>query len=510
MSNKIQDLIIVFLLGIIVAIRIPILLQELPPFQFCDESIFFGEVVRLYNGKEWVTHEFRAGGFNIYPILILSKILGNFNQPSSIDILLIGRYVYLVLFACVAGYGFYKLGEDISGKTVGVITLLLYAISPYVYSISRYWYPDHYITAAIVWLLHFAIKYNRSDNNNTKALILCGILLGVSISIKYTSLFMALPIGYLIINKMFKLLPSESMAKIGICFIKYFVLPFAITLLLLNFSILFDFDGFLNGFKFNINNYGPRDFTRIDGVVFYLVTIFVLPLGFLGSLLFVLGIIKSQPKFSVISISSGLAIISFLLVMGTVNIVINRNSAIILPFVLPLMAVGLTWLLFNQSYKNTTIKYAAKLTVFFVIFGNFYALISSVKQDFDQDSRILARNWIVDHISKNSTIGTNEFCSGESPAPSGSYFILNDPGFEKQLDYYVINSYWPSRVDGFFKSKGLVQQYSQKYIHFYNFNDRSIYKAQISNAYTYPHVDGYRLLQSFNTNGPNVLIYKKE
>jgi len=256
------------LLVILSVMRIPILFQELPPFQFCDESIYFDEVVRLHFKNEWLTHEFRSGGFNIYPILLLTKIVDFFHHLSNLDILVIGKFFYLVMFGTVAGYGFYKVGKDIGGSKVGIVTLILYMISPYVYSVSRYWYPDHYIAAAVVWMLHFAIKYDRSDKNERVSLIACSTLLGVCISIKYTSLLLALPIILFVIKKIFKRFQLALLFKEGIFLTQYFVFPLVITVFLLNFSVFYDFQGFLNGFKFNVNNYGPRDFWHLDGILF--------------------------------------------------------------------------------------------------------------------------------------------------------------------------------------------------------------------------------------------------
>ena len=63
-----QNKFILIAIIVVFLIRPPGLLQELPPYQFCDEDFFWGEVSRVIGANSYLAKEFRAGGANIYPM----------------------------------------------------------------------------------------------------------------------------------------------------------------------------------------------------------------------------------------------------------------------------------------------------------------------------------------------------------------------------------------------------------------------------------------------------------
>ena len=74
-------------------LRLPGLFQELPPYQFCDEEFFWGEVNRMIRSNSYFAQEFRAGGANIYPMFYLTKFINMFlpDLLRSTGVLIIGR-----------------------------------------------------------------------------------------------------------------------------------------------------------------------------------------------------------------------------------------------------------------------------------------------------------------------------------------------------------------------------------------------------------------------------------
>ena len=66
---------IIFLLAVL--LRLPFLFTELPPYQFCDETIYFNQLIRLIEHKDasYDFYEFRAGGFNFLPMLPISYLV---------------------------------------------------------------------------------------------------------------------------------------------------------------------------------------------------------------------------------------------------------------------------------------------------------------------------------------------------------------------------------------------------------------------------------------------------
>ena len=60
--------------------RLPLIWNNLPPYQFCDETIYFEEVMRMILTGDVLPNEYRAGGFNLYPAFYLLKILNFFQK----------------------------------------------------------------------------------------------------------------------------------------------------------------------------------------------------------------------------------------------------------------------------------------------------------------------------------------------------------------------------------------------------------------------------------------------
>jgi len=82
--NSITNIIfkpITFLILIFIISRCFSFFQEMPPFTFCDESIYLDATVKMLKTSSLYVDEFKSGGFNILPITIISKIF-YFNEKN--------------------------------------------------------------------------------------------------------------------------------------------------------------------------------------------------------------------------------------------------------------------------------------------------------------------------------------------------------------------------------------------------------------------------------------------
>ena len=97
-----------------------------------------------------------------------------------------------------------------------------------------------------------------------------------------------------------------------------------------------------------------------------------------------------------------------------------------------------------------------------------YSFTLTVIDDFKTDSRIVAESWIQENIVFNSstTFGTNEGCSGDSPATKTGETIY-DPNFDLGLDYYILNDYWSSKITNNNSRQNIFTVRNHKNDHFY-------------------------------------------
>ena len=146
---KAKYLIFIFFIGNIF-IRVPSITQKLPPYFFCDEELFSEETFRMLQENSYLQEMFKAGPVNIYPPLIIYKIYITFtNQaPSFNELLILGRIILPILASCLTILFLDKLSHLLFGKEnlrPKVVIFSLFTFSPYIFSQSRMWYPDHYL-----------------------------------------------------------------------------------------------------------------------------------------------------------------------------------------------------------------------------------------------------------------------------------------------------------------------------------------------------------------------------
>jgi len=498
-----------FLLMVLtVLIRIPAIFQELPPFQFCDEAIFYAEVLRLINHGGGLIHEFRSGGFNIIPIFLFAKIALYISPLSQLDILIVGRFFYLCVLGCLTTYLIYKISQEIFPEPrIGLMAAFFYVISPFTYSVSRFWYPDHYIAFFSALFVLFFLKAYKTDFTNKKLLIAIALSLSLLVSTKYTGLLFTLLSCFL----MFYTHIEYDRKKFIKLFFFYFLIPLILLTVALNYSALTRRSDFMEAFSFNIDHYGKRSIYNASGIIYYLWVTYTLTLGIVAVPVYLLGYKELYKKSKAICAFFVLFTCSYLIAIGTVQMVINRNVAILIPFILPIAAAGFV-ALWRRLSSSKILNSGLSLYLTLLILINVLITGYDLMHDFHTDSRVLARAWISKNIPAHTAIGINDGCSGESPANPEQFNLILDPQLEQKLNFYVINSYWNnSLIDPSFKT-GLLDQLDQKYLHFYNFNDRDLLGSNFWRGNLSPTDQpppGYEVIQKFSSNGPDIYILKR-
>jgi hypothetical protein len=486
MSRQFSYVMILFGAIIFLLPRLISLISDLPPYLFCDESIFLN-AVNSFNLPSFYVNEFRAGGVNIFPILIIKHL---FSIESVTALIITARIFYLILLGSFTCYFIYKISRVLGfDKLLSFLSVLIFLLSPVVLSVSRIWYPDNYIYLFSSGFLYYLLM--SKIFLKIRYFIFFGIFFGLAVSTKYTAIFLFFPIVFL-----FSLDKKIITYLIISCIVSF------TTFLLINYSIFLNFDKFYLDFIHNVNNYGAHQWLDFSGPLLYLassIVIFATPF-FLP--IYLIGLFKSNLIFDFrMKLIFLLFPIIYIYYFGTASLVIVRNISILIPFLIPVFTLGI-YCIINYGKRN--------LTIFLIFLAPAFYYASIVFSNNAPDSRLIAQTWIIENIDKSSTFAANEFCSGSSPAEVAGYSTAGDSGFTSSSDYVLISSYWNSPLSSFYWTRGVLQYIDPGYIHFYNMNNRSLLKFSndvLKTGFTY---EGYSLIKIFEGSGPTLFLFRKE
>ena len=481
-----------------VTLRIPSLQQELPPYLFCDENLYAGEAFSLLSGGSIVADVFRAGGINVYPPILFSNFLSliGLDNSSYSTFVLEARLLMIILNAATVYVLLAITSLLTDSKLVQRFTIVGFVFSPYVLSLSRQWYPDHFIVFFVsVFLYYFLI--NSSDTLNKTNYLKLNISFALLLSTKYTTLIF-LPLVWLVVYR--HLLSKDSRKSI----LKANLVG-VLTFLIVNFSIVFHPRKFITDFLFNLQNYGQSEGIHFRGITYNFAVLLFLVFGVPGCILILTGArlaLKSNLS-SPIRLFT-LVCVLYLISMGQALIVLNRNLMIFVPLILIFLGLGSSKFWQMGKRKFGAAKIFVLITFLACAINSSYIFL----HDFKIDSRVIAANQLRSYIPLNSIVGVNEACSGSSPATEAGFKVDYDPFLEKKFTYYVINSYWPSPYQALYAKNGILQEFDQKYIHFYLFSNTEFWKLSFSSM-VWDSVDGYDVVKVFKSNGPDVIVLKK-
>jgi hypothetical protein len=500
LAAKIREIHYSYHLAFLVCIilRIPSLRQELPPYLFCDENLYAGEAFSLFSNGGFVADIFRAGGVNIYSPILFSSILSliGFGGDSYSNFIIEARILMVILNASTVYVLLAIISLFTKSKLVHFFTIGGFVVSPYVLSLSRQWYPDHFIVLFVsIFLYYFLINY--SDSFSKSNYLKLNISFALLLSTKYTTLIF-LPLVWIVVYKHLVIRVSrKSIFKSNL--IGFFVF------LIINFSIFFHPRKFLTDFFFNLQNYGQSEGIHFRGITYNFAVLLFLVFGIPSCILILTGAkLAFKTNLSIPIRLFTLVCVLYLISMGQALITLNRNLMIFVPLILIFLGLGSGkfWQMGNSKFSST------KILVLIVYFACTINSCYIFLHDFEKDSRVIAASRLGGLIPPNTIVGVNEACSGSSPAGEAGFEILYDPFLKDKLPYYVINSYWPSPYQALYSKNGFLQEFDQKYIHFYLFSNTEFWKLSFTPR-VWDTVDGYEVVKVFNSNGPDVIVLKK-
>ena len=514
---------LVLIIFLAVLLRVPAIFQELPPYLFCDESMFADEAFAMLQQGRMLTGQFKAGGLNIYIPLLIAKPLFFFNDQifsytlfGYTNFVILGRIVYVLLLNPLTLVFIYLSAVELfQKKTIGLCAALAFLISPFLLANSRMWYPDHYIVFFSAGLFYFLIRHYKAPLHRLNYPFV-GIFLALTISTKYTGLLLVPVVGLVLLMNLFWplnriqlytranwLLIFKWLCAAALCSL--------VVLLVANFSAVVNTPKFILDFNFNVENYRQYGSLGWRGVLFYLFALYYLSLGGFGIIPIFFGykdLYKAHPRLIVLM----LAPIGLATYLGLSGLVLFRNMTVFLPLIFLIAGVGIYRLCIYASAGTRLQKTLSVLVLIGIVFSQLPQIVVTIKRDFATDSRILAEDWLKQNIPTTSSVGTNEFCAGPSPAKVAGLSTQIDPFMKQNLDYYVFDTYWASVFEPIYKgNKGALQIWDQKYLHFYFLSDIDIFRWKTQPLRVDAVVpSGYHIVKWFKSNGPDVLILQKK
>jgi 4-amino-4-deoxy-L-arabinose transferase-like glycosyltransferase len=430
-----------------VALRLPGIFQDLPPFTFCDEDLYTYASYAMFKADSWRPPAFLAGGVSYYlPLLgakLVTALTGMAWTPEAH--LLLSRVLTVVLLGALTPVIVWKIGERFLSRRAALAAALIATLSPMALGLNRIHYPDHYVAFFSAALLYCAWALIRS-RHALAWYATAGVLLGVLVSVKYTGGVFVLPIlaahvlrvrrGGLLRAVLAPGLPLAGLTAIA---------TFAIA----NPFIVSDPGPFLVALDFHSRHYasGHPGLETLHGYRFHATLLFLTSFGVLGGVLWLLGVLRSlrSAERLLLLIVPPIALV---LLLGGYRMAINRNLAGALPMVFLAMGLGVEALL-DLFARSHLARWRAPLragVVALLLVEPLGRTAWSLVNDFEPDARRAAATWLSDNVPRRSVIGFSRACWGV-PVKTEDFQVrfqgmpvrLRDG---ECLDYYVMDSWF--------------------------------------------------------------------
>jgi MFS family permease len=496
------------------ATRLPALWQDQSPYMFCDEEwLFYPDVIRMLRTDSLSSSMFLSGPMNVYPVWIVTRFIEFFVPLSDSQVLLIGRFILPFGLGALSVIPLALFIKYLTGlRYVGLIGVALYVLSSFLSAVSRYWYPDHFIFFFAALVAMFSARLIIVDKPYLTSFLL-GLSSSLVFSVKYHSAILGIMIVFAFVMRHKRLGLNIPRKREVVGSVLTFLSTSVGFTLLFHLNSILRFDQLLDQQRSNLENYSQPGAELIEGMAAYGFVAFVLtvgPLGFVLALAAAFYLIKTRQflYFSFLVVP----VFALIFILGSQGLFITRNIIPISPLLLALFAIGVQASFSRFSERHSVLGVSLRIAVSLLASAQIVLALYAFTQDLRPDSRTLAQGWIQQNVPRAATIGTNESCFGQSPAKAAGRETVSDPQMEKGLDFYVFDSYGGGVISSLFRDdQGGIALLEPKYLHYYHFNNRGIYKALpgLLQQQNVPSIDGYKVVEIFRENGPEVWVWKR-
>lgn len=496
------------------ATRLPAIWQDQSPYMFCDEEwLFYPDVLRMLRTDSLSSSMFLSGPMNVYPVWFVTGFIEFFVPLSDSQVLLIGRFILPFGLGSLSVIPLALFIKYLTGlRYVGLIGVAFYVLSSFLSAVSRYWYPDHFIFFFAALVAMFSARLIIVDKPYLTSFFL-GLSSAMVFSVKYHSAILGIMIVFAFIMRHKRLgLDIFGKRELVGSVLTFLSVSVGFTLLFHLNSIL-RFSELLDQQRSNLENYSQPGADLLEGLAGYGFVAFVItlgPLGFILALAAAFYLIRTRQLLFLFLLVSPIFLLMFIL--GSQGLFITRNIIPVTPLLLALFAIGaqVTFSKFFERFSFLAIS--LRIAVGLLALAQIVLTLYAFTQDLRTDSRTLAQGWIQQNVPGTATIGTNESCFGQSPAKAAGRETVSDPQMEKGLDFYVFDSYGSGVISSLFRDdQAGIALLEPKYLHFYHFDNRGVYQSLSSllGQQSMPLIDGYKIVQIFRENGPEVWVWKR-
>ncbi|MFP3154154.1 hypothetical protein LQZ18_06910 [Lachnospiraceae bacterium ZAX-1] len=479
----------VFLVAVMAAMWVyyTYLKKDLPNYPPMDEEIVALRAFDLFRGKNIVLNYFK------YPSLSIYVGKGLFHLLNPIIAITETNYTYILrgafTFFALISYVFVFLGVKKleNSKGTALLSALFGIFSLFQFCFLYYVGPDLLMVFFANGLFLSAVymfKCNDADKNMKCYIPIFCILCGLAMSVKYNAVLAGILLVCVFCQKKY----YKNIKYIYDTFRNLILI--VLTFVVVNFSVFFHFETFIEDFKWNFTHYqtGHVGADCINPVMEYTKLFFVGSYGFIGGILVICGAawLFYSKKYSEFIFLSILPLIT-ILIQGKYKIMFPRNNTLIMVYSYCFMSMSLP--LFEKLLIRLKAKYKADKGIpsacgysihVVIIFINICILLgySNLKNNYLVESE----NWINENIPVGSTIYLQTFADIYAPKLDQSKYniIYNSDVFSipENIDENVYVVFDSSNMERYLKrEEGLLGYKANKY---YEPDNRERYLAFVS------------------------------
>ena len=408
----------------------------LPFFHYIDESHYLPIAMGMLKTRDFNPHYFMnpplltyLHAFLMACYFIIGKIVGFFSSPEAVGKLFHTNptifYLIARLLSALLGTAtclvIYKIGKRLFNKDVGLISCVLLSFCFLHLSNSRYAVND--VPGTFFMALSFLYIINAVSVGRLKFYILSGLFAGLAIATKYNMgiIIFALSISFVLYpHKDWSSGSKIFFLTLSSCIVGFFIsCPW----------IFLDLKNFYRDFmcQAELNKQPWFGCSHESSYILFLTTI-INGYGLIPSLFVLVGLVFLWRKKRQLILVSFFPLIYYLL-LGMSKLFFSRFVIPMLPYLALISGYGIFYTAncFGKAKEKTIIIILVSLCVF-------QGIVSGVRENYltsKMDTRIIARDWIKQHIPPHSKIITEGYGPNLQNFDSGG--LIND---------YIIKDVW--------------------------------------------------------------------
>lgn len=526
--DTLQKYSIFFILILAILLRARGIAFGLPFIYDPDEPYFTNPALNMLVTGDLNPHWFgHPGSVVMYSVYVLWSIfyffslkfgyvsnLGEFQAWFNTDptYFYLGARLLMMFAGVLTVYIVYLIGKKIFNKWVGILSSFLLAISPLHIQHSRYVRTDVMATLFILLSLYFLLRYYEK-NTDRKLLILSSIFAGVSISAKYPSAIMILPIVFYCLDRDYKNLFSmryfinSLKFETDLCIALFFIF---IGLFITAPYVILDHSVAISNLKDeNLGTHlGHERLPGIQNHIWYLKNALKRGIGglffeiFAGIGLFFTVYKKSYKRYLFMVFP-----IAFFLFIGDLKLRWDRWFIPLLPFEAILFAVGFFYSykfissLIEDRIRRKTAPIASFIFAIMLVVASVPTISAEIRSGtllMRPDTRTLSKEWVENNLPNGSKIAYERYAPLLHINPRSDFKLMNTDWnlvISQPLSYYKNNSVNYILITSYFKDR--------------HYAEPEKYKTQIARYETLKNeTELIKIIENIENPGPVIEIYK--